>query len=121
MCLTHNSCKHIYVNIKLKIILRRWKQTWSVDITNHVQGVYINTGNKQIIAHIKQNKRDALMYNISPRYKSYLHKKYHNAKQLELRKICTVRYGTYILYEFCVHCSQWNAVHDTIKVILRLK
>lgn len=50
----------------MKIILRRWKQTWSVDITNHVQGVYINTGNKQIIAHIKQNKRDALMYDIYP-------------------------------------------------------
>lgn len=63
---TYNSCKHIYVNIKLKIILRRWKQTWSVDITNHVQGVYINTGNKQIIAHIKQNERDALMYDIYP-------------------------------------------------------
>lgn len=29
-------------------------------------GVYINTGNKQIIAHIKQNKRDALMYDIYP-------------------------------------------------------
>lgn len=50
----------------MKIILRRWKQTWSVDITNHVQGVYINTGNKQIIAHIKQNKRDVLMYDIYP-------------------------------------------------------
>lgn len=79
----------------MKIILRRWKQTWSVDITNHVQGVYINTGNKQIIAHIKQNKRDALMYDIYPQgiYLTFI-KKYHNAKQLELRKICTVRYGT---------------------------
>lgn len=106
MSLTHNSCKHIHVNIKLKIILRRWKQTWSVDITNHVQGVYINTGNKQIIAHIKQNKRDALMYNISPRYKSYLHKKYHNAKQLELRKICTIRYGTSCTNFVCIEVNE---------------